>query len=296
MRYQNNHNEHQQFPEQYYTDQPMEILDTTGYSNHHYSHHHQYNSLEHNHDNDCESIPPADRRIFDDEITNRTIDTCLMLTPVAARKPVHMSVSTQSKDTINAMTNYYDVDEKRIPTLDENWKYPSHFNYSSSLVLPNNLKTLLRQETFSNKITDSNSHISNQRHQEHSKRLEISSSTYWIAGSEITDDDVICERGGKSNRHVGTKRYRGLVEKYKSKYQSLTSKTEKTNLSRMIIAMIQEKGGRFLKKTKVSTIKGEKNINGKEQHYYHPLSPVETTKKVSQAMREKKILKWTTNN
>merc|ERR1740123_1340048 len=93
-----------------------------------------------------------------------------------------------------------------------------------------------------------------------------------ISEEEITEKDVICERGGKSNRHAGTKRYRGMIEKFKPQYQSLTSKTSKTNLSRKIISQIQENGGRFLKKDE------------KSQKYY-VLSPVETTKKVSQAMR-----------
>lgn len=100
-----------------------------------------------------------------------------------------------------------------------------------------------------------------------------------IAESEISSRDVICERGGKSNRHDGTKKYRGVVEKYKPIYQDLPTKSEKTNLSRKIIKMIQSHGGRFLKKDD-------------ETGRYFVLSPVETTKKVSQALREKKALKW----
>jgi len=103
-----------------------------------------------------------------------------------------------------------------------------------------------------------------------------------IPGDKITDLDVICERGGKSNRHAGTKRYRGVIEKYKPEYQSLASKSAKTSLSKNIIAQIQRNGGRFLKKDEGS------------QEYF-VLSLVETTKKVSQALREKKILKWTQN-
>lgn len=108
----------------------------------------------------------------------------------------------------------------------------------------------------------------------------IKEGVHWVSETEITDKDVICERGGKSNRHVGTKRYRGLIEKYKPEYQSLTAKSAKTSLSKNIISQIQNNGGRFLKKDDAN------------QEYFI-LSPVETTKKVSQALREKKILKWT---
>ena len=103
---------------------------------------------------------------------------------------------------------------------------------------------------------------------------------HYISEREITERDVICERGGKSNRHGGTKRYRGMIEKHKKQYQELTAKADKTNLSRKLIATIQKNGGRFLKKDETN-------------NQYFVLSPVETTKKVSQALREKKILKWT---
>lgn len=108
------------------------------------------------------------------------------------------------------------------------------------------------------------------------------SEIHLISEEEITDKDVICERGGKSNRHAGTKRYRGMIEQYKPEYQSLAAKIAKTNLSRSIIAQIQNSGGRFLKKDDAS-------------RNYYVLSTVETTKKVSQALREKKVLKWTKN-
>jgi hypothetical protein len=109
---------------------------------------------------------------------------------------------------------------------------------------------------------------------------KASSDESWISESDITDNDVICERGGKSNRHAGTKRYRGIVERLKTKYQNLTMKRDKTDLSREIIAQIQGSNGRFLKKDDDSGL-------------YFVLSKVETTKKVSQALREKKTLKWT---
>merc|ERR1711909_126794 len=114
----------------------------------------------------------------------------------------------------------------------------------------------------------------------HQQTMKPSKPEDWVSETEITDKDVICERGGKSNRHVGTKRYRGLIEKYKPEYQSLTAKSAKTSLSKNIISQIQNNGGRFLKKDDAN------------QEYFI-LSPVETTKKVSQALREKKILKWT---
>merc|ERR1712113_927411 len=85
---------------------------------------------------------------------------------------------------------------------------------------------------------------------------------------------------GSSGINAGTKRYRGMIERFKPEYQSLTAKTAKTNLSRKIISQIQENGGRFLKKDERS-------------QKYFILSAVETTKKVSQAMRKKKSLKWT---
>jgi hypothetical protein len=92
-------------------------------------------------------------------------------------------------------------------------------------------------------------------------------------------DDVLCGRGGRSNHHVGNKRYRLVVAKMKYMYQKCPAKTMKTDLSRAIVKHCTSYGARFLKLDE---------SNGK----YFILSKSEARKKTSQALREAKVLKW----
>lgn len=92
-------------------------------------------------------------------------------------------------------------------------------------------------------------------------------------------DDVLCGRGGRSNHHIGNKRYRLVVAKMKYMYQKCAAKTMKTDLSRAIVKHCTSYGARFLKLDEA---------NGK----YYILSKGEARKKTSQALREAKVLKW----
>ena len=98
----------------------------------------------------------------------------------------------------------------------------------------------------------------------------------------ITDMDILCGRGGKSNHHPGNKKYRQVVGFMKYKYQNCPAKTQKTDLSRTIVDYCHSYGGRFVKKD--TDYQGER---------YYVLTKDEARKKTSQALRETKVLKWT---
>jgi hypothetical protein len=95
-----------------------------------------------------------------------------------------------------------------------------------------------------------------------------------------SDLDILCGRGGRSNHHVGNKRYRQVVGEMKASYRTVGSKSAKTDLSRAIVEHVQSYGGRFVKLDKGT---------GK----YVVLGPSEARKKTSQALREAKNIKWT---
>jgi hypothetical protein len=63
-----------------------------------------------------------------------------------------------------------------------------------------------------------------------------------------TDLDVLLGRGGLTNNHAGNIRYREEVEKVKPMYFSSRTKTEKKNVSEMMVAYVEDYGGRFLAK------------------------------------------------
>lgn len=222
-----------------------------------------------------EQIPPADKKVFD----HSPDDIHLALDTVRSgahddweHEPLPIGMTFDK--------SMFDDDAIRIPSLDANLKWSPQ---NPVITLPNIGQKSLARAISSGEASIHGAQLSileELKRMTHQQTMSPNKATSFISEAEITDRDVICERGGKSNRHRGTKRYRGLIEKYKSEYQSLTAKTAKTNLSRKIIFQIQKDGGRFLKKDEQS---GQ----------YFVLSPVETTKKVSQAMREKKALKWT---
>ena len=95
----------------------------------------------------------------------------------------------------------------------------------------------------------------------------------------IRDTDVLCGRGGRSNHHIGNKRYR-LISEMKITYKGTEAKSNKTDLSRASVDHVCRYGGRFIKK---------EESTGR----YYVLTRGEARKKTSQALRESKALKWT---
>jgi hypothetical protein len=104
----------------------------------------------------------------------------------------------------------------------------------------------------------------------------------FVGDHEITDADILSGRGGKSNHHVGNKRFRHLVSEMKSMYRSAGQKTDKTALSRGIIEYVHSYRGRFLIQ--------DGTANDRQ---WRVMTTMEARKKTSQALRETKVLKWT---
>jgi len=220
-------------------------------------------------------VPPADRKIFYDSPEDIHVTGQNNFYPSQDDWTQRfIPVYTQSIPTVT------DEDDLiRIPFLDANLKWSPK---NPIITIPNIGHTTLARAISSGEASIYGAQLSileELKRMTHRQIMKPTRLTTLICEEEITEKDVICERGGKSNRHAGTKRYRGMIERFKPQYQSMTTKTAKTNLSKKIISQIKENGGRFLKKVE------------KSQKYY-VLTPVETTKKVSQAMREKKALKW----
>ncbi len=92
---------------------------------------------------------------------------------------------------------------------------------------------------------------------------------------EPTDLDVLLGRGGLTNNHAGNIRYREEVEKVKPMYFSCLTKSEKKEVSELLVAYVQDYGGRFL----------EKDPETKE---WVLASETAARKKASQALRETK--------
>jgi hypothetical protein len=97
---------------------------------------------------------------------------------------------------------------------------------------------------------------------------------------KIADLDVLLGRGGRSNHHPGNKRYREEVENFRGIYGALTTDKEKTDMSQMLVDVIQKTGGRFLEEDKTK----EGNTTISLGWYVAP--NIVARRKCSQALRE----------
>merc|ERR1719410_353357 len=68
-----------------------------------------------------------------------------------------------------------------------------------------------------------------------------------IPSSNLTENDVLCGRGGKTNHHIGNVRFREIAEQMKETYINVKY-AEKSMIACNIVDRIYEKKGRFLKK------------------------------------------------
>jgi hypothetical protein len=100
-----------------------------------------------------------------------------------------------------------------------------------------------------------------------------------IPDVEITNNDVLLGRGGRTNHHIGNGTYRAFKESLQEKYLHAT-KDEKTCISNQLVQMIHEKHGRFLK-----AYEPMKNATGIVEFWYE-VDLLTARKKASQALRE----------
>lgn len=88
---------------------------------------------------------------------------------------------------------------------------------------------------------------------------------------EITENDVLCGRGGVTNHHKGNIAFRTLVSANQPKYVK-TPRLHRSDIAKSIVAEIREKNGRFLKKI--------------GQNIWEDIGDTKATAKASQALRE----------
>lgn len=105
--------------------------------------------------------------------------------------------------------------------------------------------------------------------------LTLSPST--VKSSDIASGpgltDVICGRGGKANTHPGNISFRDEAKKLRNWYES-SSKSEKFTISAMLVDLVRERGGRFLKR------------DDKQSGNWRDADSNDVRKKASQALRE----------
>jgi hypothetical protein len=87
-------------------------------------------------------------------------------------------------------------------------------------------------------------HPNNKRQKKRSRKAHEPTVKVYV---EYKDEDVLCQRGGLSNRHPGNVWYRLAKEALQPKYFT-ASKSDKTDVSQELVDRVHARGGRFLKK------------------------------------------------
>lgn len=70
----------------------------------------------------------------------------------------------------------------------------------------------------------------------------------FVENAHIRDHDVLLGRGGRTNLHVGNKRFRSVVNERQTEYLE-ARKCDKVLIARLIVTTIKSNGGRFLKQS-----------------------------------------------
>ena len=89
---------------------------------------------------------------------------------------------------------------------------------------------------------------------------------------DVTDQDVLCGRGGRVNHHPGNAIYQQEKDRIQKKYLA-AEKHEKTVISQELVDYVHARGGRFLKQEP-------------KKDLWYEILPKEARKKASQTLRE----------
>jgi hypothetical protein len=96
---------------------------------------------------------------------------------------------------------------------------------------------------------------------------------------DIRDADVLCGRGAPSNYHAGNKYFRKLVNQFQSSYIA-ARRIDKPEIATHIVDLVRERGGRFLKRTKMQGV-------GPSGHFaWQDIGEQRSYEKACQALRE----------
>lgn len=89
------------------------------------------------------------------------------------------------------------------------------------------------------KQTETHSHGDHTRPIENTRKAAVTDETSY------TDFDVLCEKGGRANQHMGNRVFLRVIQRNKEHYRALSKKQDKDKLIQSILLAIQQNGGRF---------------------------------------------------
>jgi len=102
--------------------------------------------------------------------------------------------------------------------------------------------------------------------------------------------DVLCGRDKESYSHVGNKQFRVIVATNRERYQSCTSRDEKTKITTEIIKGIRDCGGRFLRKNEKTNLYEDVGDEYAHEKVSHALRSAKDPKK-KQPRKKRKVVR-----
>eukprot|EP00523_Entomoneis_sp_CCMP467_P020348 CAMPEP_0168844000 /NCGR_PEP_ID=MMETSP0727-20121128/8511_1 /TAXON_ID=265536 /ORGANISM="Amphiprora sp., Strain CCMP467" /LENGTH=270 /DNA_ID=CAMNT_0008897629 /DNA_START=96 /DNA_END=904 /DNA_ORIENTATION=+ len=143
--------------------------------------------------------------------------------------------------------------------------FPSLASLPSPVSLPPAKKGNRRFESASSvQSTVSSSTTTSLGSQNNKNKNNSTTTTTKFLEQGLHESDVICARDKFSNKHPGNLRYQALIRAHREAYQASKLNDEKSRLTRTVMSLVAERGGRFVKLNKTTSSWDE--ISSAAQH------------------------------
>jgi hypothetical protein len=153
----------------------------------------------------------------------------------------------QQQDLINS-----DVEDPLTTTTSSSSPSPSpsfsHFTLCSDIIPAEDERILVSDGNNDMSVVDNNNNNNNNNSINiFGSNIRVFSTKGLSCVNVPGEMDILLGRGKGTQNHKGNLRYRHLIESYRSSYEEMSSKGEKTQFIKEVVRVIYDSGGRFLR-------------------------------------------------
>jgi hypothetical protein len=147
----------------------------------------------------------------------------------------------QQQDLINS-----DVEDPLTMTTSSPSPY-SHFTLCSDIIPAEDERILVSDGNNDMSVVNNNNSSSSSSINIFGSNIRVFSTKGLSYVNVPGEMDILLGRGKGTQNHIGNLRYRHLIESYRSSYEEMLSKGEKTQFIKEVVRVIYDSGGRFLR-------------------------------------------------